>query len=61
MFFDTIGLIENATEIHVIDSCWMIFIYLLNHRIKLNNISAHCIRGYNFMVNEPLLTNWQII
>jgi hypothetical protein len=59
IFFDAIKLIENAQEIHCIDSCWLTFIYLLSSKYKLKNnvkIYGHCARNYNKMY-DPLLTN----
>lgn len=63
-FFDTIKLLEGAKEIHVIDSVWMAFLYILQMRYGLfanTPIFAVCLRKYDFMVNEPLLPNWKII
>ncbi|ATZ80604.1 hypothetical protein BMW23_0557 [Bodo saltans virus] len=55
IFFDAIKLIENAEEIHCIDSSWLTFIYLLNSKYKLLNakinIYGHCIRNYHEMYN----------
>lgn len=66
ILFDTIKLIENAKEIHCIDSIWLVFIYLLDAKYNLlgnKNIKvfAHCLRGYVFFVNNPHLSNWTIV
>ncbi len=66
IYFDTIKLIENAKEIYGIDSCWMIFIYLLDAKYKILNskktkVVVNCLRGYEFMYNEPVLDNWELI
>lgn len=62
-FFDSIKLLEGAKEIHVIDSVWMVFLYLLQKRYGLFSkipIHAWCLRKYFFMINEPKLENWII-
>lgn len=63
IFFDYIKIIENSIEIHLIDSSWGIFIYLLDAKYKLfSNIKiyVYCERYYNFMFNNPKLDNWII-
>lgn len=64
-YFDYIKVLENAKEIHVLDSSWGAFIYLLDARYKLFNnikISVYCKRNYNWMFEEPIkLENWKII
>jgi hypothetical protein len=63
-FFDMIKVLENAKEIHLLDSVWGVFIYLLDAKYNLfknRNIKIYLYpkRGYNIMFQEPiLLENW---
>jgi len=65
IFFDYIKILENSIEIHLIDSCWAAFIYLLDAKYNLfKNIKIYLypIRGYINMFKEPiLLDNWIFI
>jgi len=64
LFYDAIKLIENAEEIHLIDSCWACFIYLLcakNKNLYSKKIFIHCKREYQDMFNKPLLDNLSLI
>jgi len=60
-FFDMIKVIENAREIHVIDSVWGVFIYLLDVKYRLcQNIKVYVYlkRKHKYMFDNPLLPNW---
>ena len=65
IFFDMIKVLENAIEIHLLDSIWGAFIYLLDGKYKLfqnKKIFLYANRGYNKMFTEPIkLDNWTII
>lgn len=65
IFFDTIQVLENALEIHLLDSVWGAFIYQLDAKYKLfqnKKIVLYAKRGYIKMFEEPIkLTNWIII
>lgn len=57
--FDYIGLLENAKEIHVIDSCFMFMIDSLNF---VDNIYIHRYSRQLDQFNSPKLkNNWKII
>lgn len=64
IFFDYIKVLENACEIHLLDSSWGIFIYLLDCKYKIFNnkkIVFYEKRGYYRMFEEPIkLNNWII-
>lgn len=64
-FFDYIKILENAQEIHLLDSVWATFIYLLNTKYELfKNIKiyAYCNRNYYDMYKKPIqLDNWTFI
>jgi hypothetical protein len=61
-FFDMIKILENAKEIHLLDSVWGAFIYLLNAKYNLfKNIKVYLYPKRNFilMFRDPiLLENW---
>ena len=65
IFFDYIKVLENATEIHLLDSVWGAFIYHLDAKYKLfynKRIIVYAKRGYRKMFEEPVkLENWIII
>jgi hypothetical protein len=65
IFFDTIKILENAIEIHLLDSIWGVFIYQLDAKYKLfqnKKIFLYAERGYRKMFEEPIkLENWIII
>jgi hypothetical protein len=65
LFFDYIKVLENAYEIHLLDSVWAAFIYLLDAKYKLfqnKNIILYARRGYRKMFEDPIkLDNWTII
>jgi len=62
IFFDTIKVLENALEIHLLDSVWAAFIYQLDAKYKLfqnKKIFLYAKRGHIRMFQEPIkLTNW---
>jgi hypothetical protein len=62
VFFDWIKVLENAKEIHLIDSVWSSFIYQLDAKygiFKKIPIYIYCLRGYAEMYQKPkLLNNW---
>jgi hypothetical protein len=65
IFFDMIKVLENAKEIHVLDSVWASIIYHLDGRYKLlTNIPIYLYakRDYTAMFSEPVrLNNWKFI
>jgi len=65
IFFDYIKILENAIEIHLLDSVWAVLIYLLDCKYQLFNnkkIFLYNKRGYRKMFEEPIkLENWIII
>lgn len=65
VFFDFIKILQNAKEIHLLDSVWSAIVYLLDSKYKLFEnipIKVHCMRGYKEMYLEPVrLENWQVI
>lgn len=65
MFFDMIKVLENAIEIHLLDSVWGAVVYHLDAKYKLfenKKIILYSKRGYSSMFNEPVkLKNWLII
>ena len=65
IFFDYIKVLENANEIHLLDSMWGAFIYQLDAKYKLfrnKKIFLYAKRGYRKMFEEPIrLENWTII
>lgn len=65
VFFDFIKILENAKEIHLIDSVWSAIVYLLDSKYKLFKnipIKVNCLREYKQMFTEPIkLDNWEII
>lgn len=64
VIFDFIKVLENAIEIHLLDSFWGVFIYLLDAKYKLfkdKKITLYVKRGYYTMFTEPVkLDNWII-
>ncbi len=63
-FFDYIKVLENAKEIHLLDSSWAIFIYLLDAKYGLFNdkkIYLNALRRYASLFTSPIrLDNWII-
>jgi hypothetical protein len=64
IFFDMIKILENAIEIHLLDSVWGAFIYQLDTKYKLfqsKKIVLYDKRGYHEMFLSPVkLDNWII-
>lgn len=65
IFFDMIQVLENALEIHLLDSVWAAFIYQLDAKHGLfqnKKIVLYAKRGHRRMFEEPIkLKNWIII
>ena len=65
IFFDMIKVLENAVEIHLLDSVWGALIYQLDCKYKLfenKKIILYAKRGYHKMFLSPIkLDNWTII
>lgn len=65
IFFDMIKVLENAIEIHLLDSVWGALIYQLDAKYKLfknKKIILYAKRGYREMFSVPIkLDNWEII
>lgn len=64
VFFDMIKVLENSSEIHVIDSVWAAICYHLDAKyglLKNVPVSLYCHNGHNKMFVEPIaLPNWTI-
>lgn len=64
-FFDYIKILENAIELHLMDSCWACFVYLLDTKYRLFKnkvISLYPQRNYIKMFQDPIrLDNWLFI
>jgi hypothetical protein len=64
-FFDFIKILENAIEIHLLDSVWGSFVYQLDAKYNLfknKKIFLYAKRGYRKMFEEPVkLNNWIIM
>jgi hypothetical protein len=64
-FFDYVKILENAIEIHLLDSVWGAVCYLLDAKYKIfknKKIFLYAKRGYYKMFVNPLeLDNWTII
>jgi hypothetical protein len=62
LFFDYIKILENALELHLIDSIWAAFVYLLDARYSIfsnKKIYVYCKRNHNKMFEHPYrLSNW---
>jgi hypothetical protein len=62
IFFDYIKILEKSIELHVIDSCWGCFIYLLDCKYRLfkdKKIYLYPQRNYIKMFQDPVkLDNW---
>jgi len=64
-FFDCIQILENAKEIHVIDSVWSCFCFMIDMKYKLLTnvkIFVYCKRGYkSFYEGHEKLPHWTIL
>lgn len=65
IFFDAVKVLENALEIHCIDSVWAAVCYLIDAKYNLLRnvrIFVYCLRGHQLMFKAPVaLENWVII
>lgn len=65
IFFDYIKVMENASEMHLLDSVWAAVVYQIDARFGLFRnipITVHCLRGYREIFLEPVqLPNWSIL
>lgn len=65
VFFDYIKILQNAKEIHLIDSVWAAICYQLDAKYRLFEnvpIYVYCFRDFYRMFTEPVrLSNWNII
>lgn len=65
IFFDYIRVLQDAEEIHVIDSVWAGICYLLDAKYNCFHekpIYVYCYRDFHRMFTEPVaLPNWKII
>jgi len=65
VFFDFIKVIENAKEIHLVDSVWACLLYQLDAKygiFKNKEINLYCKRGHeNLFLYPARLENWKII
>ncbi len=56
-FFDFIKVLQNSEELHLLDSVWGAFVYLLDCKYNLfenKKIHIHCKRSYFYMYLEPI-------
>lgn len=64
-FFDHIKVLENAKEIHLVDSIWAAICYQLDARYGLfkdKKIKIYCKRGHQNLFTYPVkLVNWELI
>jgi hypothetical protein len=64
IFFDCIKILENANEIHMIDSVWACFIYLIDCKYKLfhkKSIYVYCRSYSEFFSSQTRLDHWIIL
>lgn len=65
LFFDYIKIIQNAKEIHLIDSVWGCLLYQLDAKYNILNgkeVNLYCKRGHHGLFLKPItLDNWKII
>lgn len=65
VFFDMIKVLQNASEIHCIDSVWAAVCYLLDAKYGLLShipITVYCYRKFDRMFCEPKrLPNWKLV
>ena len=57
IFFDYIKILENSIEMHLLDSVWGAFVYLLGCKYKLftnKKIYIYCKRNHNEMFSDPM-------
>ena len=62
VFFDAVLLVQNAKEIHLIDSVWAAVCYSLDAKYRVLQsipVYAYCYRGHEDMFTKPIrLKNW---
>lgn len=65
LFFDAVKVLENADEIHLIDSVWAAVCYLLDAKYGILRhipIYVYCLRGHQLMFTYPVkLPNWTLL
>jgi len=64
-FFDAVKILEEASEIHLIDSSWAALCYNLDGKYNILSkipVTVYCMRKLNKMFTRPVrLPNWTII
>ena len=65
IFFDYIKVIQNAKEVHLVDSIWGTLCYQLDAKYGIFNgkeINLYCKRGHNNLFLYPVkLDNWKLL
>lgn len=65
VFFDYIKILQNAKEIHLIDSVWAALCYQIDAKYGLlsnKKITVHCQRNHHGLFLKPIsLTNWKVV
>jgi len=65
VFFDYIKIIQNASEIHLVDSIWGCLLYQLDAKYNILNgkeVNLYCKRGHDDLFTKPItLNNWKLI
>jgi len=63
VFFDYIKVLQNAKELHLIDSVWACLAYQLDCRYNLfESVTVHCQRGHYPLFTNPItLKHWNLI
>jgi hypothetical protein len=65
IFFDYIKILQNAKEIHLVDSIWAAICYQLDCKYKIfenKNIKIYCKRGHYSLFDSPVkLKNWDLL
>jgi hypothetical protein len=64
-FFDYIKIVENAQEIHLVDSVWACLLYQLDCKygtLNKKTVNVYCQRGHYAIFKNPItLPNWNLI
>ena len=64
-FFDSIQILQNAKEFHLVDSSWAALVYLLDTKYHLFQnipVNVYCARKYIAMFSDPVkLPNWTLL
>jgi len=62
IFFDSIKILINAKELHLLDSSWASFVYLVDAKYRLFqhiSVKIYCARKYIDIFSDPItLPNW---